>query len=297
VKVNVVRFADDFVITGSSKELLEEEVKPLVEHFLRDRGLSLSQEKTKITHIADGFDFLGQHIRDYKGTILVKPARKNVQMLLRKVREVIKANAQATTGNLIGQLNPIIRGWANFHRHVASKQTFTKVDNAIFLALWQWAKRRHPNKSRRWIKDAYFHQVGGRNWVFRGEREGKNGQPYKVRLFYASQVAIKRHTKIKGAANPFDPKWEVYFEARLGVKMADDLKERRKLLYLWKEQGGICPVCEQPITQVTGWHNHHIVWRVHGGTDRTENRVLLHPNCHTLGSFRQSDLGYGKLMG
>jgi len=135
VKVNVVRFADDFVITGSSKELLETKVKPLVEHFLRERGLSLSQEKTKITHIADGFDFLGQHIRDYNGTILVKPARKNVQMLLRKVRGVIKANAQATTGNLIGQLNPIIRGWANFHRHVASKQTFTKVDNAIFLAL------------------------------------------------------------------------------------------------------------------------------------------------------------------
>ena len=94
-------------------------------------------------------------------------------------------------------------------------------------------------------------------------------------------MAIRRHTKIKGAANPFDPKWEVYFEQRLGVKMADDLKERRKLLYLWKEQGGICPVCEQLITQVTGWHNHHIVWRVHGGTDQTENRVLLHPNCHT----------------
>jgi RNA-directed DNA polymerase len=281
VKVNMVRFADDFVITGSSRELLENEVKPLVERFLSERGLTLSQEKTRITHITDGFDFLGQHVRDYKGTILIKPAHDNVQALLRKVRKVIKANAQATTGNLIGQLNPVIRGWANFHRYVASKQTFTKVDHAIFKALWQWAKRRHPNKSRRWIKETYFHQVGGKNWVFRGEREGKKGQPYKVRLFYASQVAIKRHTKIRGAANPFDPEWEVYFEQRLGVKMADDLKERRKLLYLWKEQGGICPICEQPITQVTGWHNHHIVWRVHGGTDRTENRVLLHPNCHT----------------
>jgi RNA-directed DNA polymerase len=279
-KVNVVRFADDFVITGSSKEVLETEVKPLVEQFLHARGLELSQEKTKITHIADGFDFLGQHIRDYDGTILIKPSRKNVQALLRKVRGVIKANAQATTGNLIGQLNPIIRGWANYHRHVASKQTFTKVDNAIFLALWHWAKRRHPKKPRRWIKDRYFHQVGGRNWVFRGERTDKNGQPYKVRLFYASRVAIQRHTKIKGAANPFDPQWEVYFEQRLGVKMADDLKERRKLLYLWKEQGGICPVCDQPMTTLTGWHNHHIVWRSHGGTDRTENRVLLHPNCH-----------------
>ena len=126
VKVNVVRFADDFVITGSSKELLANEVKPLVEQFLHERGLELSQEKTKITHITDGFDFLGQHVRDYDGTILVKPSRKNVQTLLRKVRGIIKGNAQATTGNLIGLLNPVIRGWANYHRHVASKQTFTK---------------------------------------------------------------------------------------------------------------------------------------------------------------------------
>jgi len=197
-KVNVVRYADDFVITGSSKELLEMEVKPLVEQFMKERGLELSPEKTKITHIGDGFDFLGQHIRDYNGKILVTPSRKNVQACLGKVRAIMKANAQATTGNLIGQLNPVIRGWANYHRHVSSKQTFTKVDNAIFFALWQWAKRRHPKKPRRWIKDAYFHAVGGRNWVFRGKRLGKNGQPHNVQLFYASQVAIQRHTKIKG---------------------------------------------------------------------------------------------------
>ena len=182
---------------------------------------------------------------------------------------------------MIGLLNPVIRGWANFHRHVASKQTFTKVDNAIFQALWRWARRRHPKKPLRWIKDAYSHNVGGRNWVFRGERPGKDGRPIKVRLFYASQVTIQRHVKIKGAANPYDPAWEIYFEHRLGVKMSENLRERRKLLHLWKEQDGICPVCEQPITALTGWHNHHIVRRVHGGTDRAENRVLLHPNCHT----------------
>ena len=98
-------------------------------------------------------------------------------MVLRKVRGVIKANAQATTGNLIGQLNPIIRGWASFHRHVASKQTFTKVDNAIFKALWQWAKRRHPNKSKGWIKKKYFYRIKGRDWVFCTEIIGKDGKP------------------------------------------------------------------------------------------------------------------------
>jgi RNA-directed DNA polymerase len=279
-KVNLARFADDFVITGNSKELLETEVKPLVEQFLRERGLELSQEKTKITHIKDGFEFLGQQVRAYNGKILVKPSRQSVHTILEKVRALIKANAPATTANLIGQLNPLIRGWANYHRHVASKQTLTKVDNAIFFTLWQWAKRRHPQKPRRWIKAAYFHAIDGRRWVFCGQRPGKDGRPQTVRLFSASSVAIKRHTKVKGAANPFDPAWEVYFEQRLGVAMADDLKGRRKLLYLWKEQDGRCPVCYQPITHLTGWHSHHLIWRAHGGSDRAANRVLLHPNCH-----------------
>jgi RNA-directed DNA polymerase len=279
-KVNLVRFADDFVITGSSKELLATEVKPLVERFLQERGLELSAPKTTLTHIKDGFEFLGQQIREYKGKILAQPSRTSVHTLLTKVRALIKTNAQATTGNLIVQLNPLIRGWAYYHRHVSSKQTFAKVDHAIFLALWQWAKRRHPHKSRHWIKDAYFQVIEGCRWAFCGQRPSNAGRPQRVRLFSASSVAIKRHPKIKGAANPFDPGWEVYFEQRLGVTMADDLKGRRTLLYLWKEQNGCCPVCQQPITYLTGWDNHHLIWRTHGGADHAANRVLLHPTCH-----------------
>jgi len=279
-KVNLVRFADDFVITGSSKELLETAVQPLVEQFLHERGLELSPEKTRITHIKDGFEFLGQQLREYHGHILAQPSRQSVPTLLEKVRALLKANAQATTGTLISQLTPLIRGWAYYHRHGSSKQTFSTVDHAIFRALWQWAKRRHPRKARRWIKERYFLAIGGRNWVFCGERRGKGGQPQQVRLFCASPVAIKRHPKIKRAANPFDPAWEVSCEQRLGVKIAGDLKGRRQLLYLWREQGGRCPICNQPLTMLTGWHSHHIVWRVHGGSDGATNRVLLHPNCH-----------------
>jgi RNA-directed DNA polymerase len=92
-KANVVRFADDFIITGSSRELLEEIVKPRVEQFLRERGLELSAEKTTITQIEDGFDFLGKNIRKYaNGKVLTKPAKKNVQAFLGKVREVIKTH-------------------------------------------------------------------------------------------------------------------------------------------------------------------------------------------------------------
>jgi RNA-directed DNA polymerase len=274
--VNLVRYADDFIITGASKELLENEIRPLVEEFMQERGLELSPEKTHITHITDGFDFLGQNIRKYQnGKLLIKPSQKNIKTFLANLREVIRGNAQVTAGQLIVKLNPKIRGWANYHRHVSSKQTFVKVDHAIFQALWQWAKRRHPKKSRCWVKKKYFGSRGSRNWVFYGEAKGK-----RVQLRFASGVHIKRHQKIKGEANPYDLEWEIYFEKRIGVKMADNLKGRRQLLRLWKEQNGICPVCRQKITKLTGWHNHHIVWRAYGGSDKAENRVLLHPNCH-----------------
>src|SRR5262245_38179455 len=174
--VNMVRWADDFIITGRSKELLEYEVKPLVEAFLSERGLTLSPEKTHITHINEGFDFLGQHIRKYGGTYLAQPAKKNVQAFLGKVRNIIKSNKQATTGHLILCLNPVIRGWAHYHRHSASKRTFDKVDSAIFEALWRWAKRRHPTKPPGWVKRKYFCAMGNRHWVFHGDVVDAQGE-------------------------------------------------------------------------------------------------------------------------
>lgn len=279
-KVNLIRYCDDFIITGSSKELLEQEVRPLVEAFLRVRGLALSPEKTKITHISHGFDFLGQHLRKYKGKLLIKPSHKNVQAFLGNVRAIIKSHPQATAGQLIAQLNPVIRGWANYHCHVVSKATFVSVDHAIFLALWQWAKRRHPKKARRWVKDKYFHSINGRHWVFCGEGLSQTGRPQSIQLWTAAKVPIQRHVKIRGEANPYDPKWELYFEARLGVKMAQNLQGKRALLHLWQEQNGNCPICNQKITSLTGWHRHHIIWRSKGGTDHAANRVLLHPHCH-----------------
>jgi len=278
-KVNYVRFADDFIVTGISKELLEQEVKPLIEQFMRERGLTLSPEKTIITHINDGFDFLGQNVRKYNGKLIIKPARKNVSAFLRKVRTRSKTNKQATAGNLIVQLNPIIRGWANYHQHVVRKVTFARVGHAIFQALWRWAKRRHPNKSKQWVKERYFKSTNGKNWVFYGVVATKEGV-VENRLLYPAYVPIKRHVKIKGEANPYDPAWEEYFEKRLGVKMVHNLKGKRQLIALWKEQNGLCPICQQKITTLTGWHNHHLVWRVNGGKDTAENRVLLHPNCH-----------------
>jgi RNA-directed DNA polymerase len=119
--VNLVRYADDFVITGKSKELLEGEIKPLVEQFLRERGLELSPTKTVVTPVTQGFDFLGQNVRRYSnGKLLIKPSTKNVKRFLAGIRETIKAALGKSAADLINELNPKIRGWANYHRHVVS---------------------------------------------------------------------------------------------------------------------------------------------------------------------------------
>lgn len=277
--VHLVRYADDFIITGRSKELLEQEVKPLVEQFMKERGLELSQEKTHISHIEEGFDSLGQNIRKYNGKLLIKPAKKAVQTHLDKIRGIIKDNKTVTAGFLIMKLNPIIRGWANYHRHVVSSETFSKVDTAIFKALWHWAKRRHPNKGKNWIKEKYFRTVGNRNWVFFGLYVDKEGIK-EGNLLHTSSISIKRHRKVQGEANPYDPQWEEYVEKRLDLHMSANLRGKRKLLALWREQEGLCPICNQKITKLTGWQSHHITWRSKGGSDKPENRVLLHPECH-----------------
>jgi RNA-directed DNA polymerase len=276
----MVRYADDFIITGKTKELLENEVKPLVEIFLAERGLTLSAEKTRITPIAEGFNFLGWNIRKYDGKLLIKPSKKNIKAFLEDIRATVKANKQAKQENLIRLLNPKITGWANYHRGAVAKESFTKVDHEIWKLLWQWAKRRHPQKGQRWIKDRYWMIKGSRDWVFSTETKGMNGQPETVTLVKAGDTKIRRHIKIRGEANPFDPQWETYFEERIGVKMPQSLKGRRRLLNLWREQDGNCPICNQKITELSGWHTHHLVWRSKGGSDGNANRVLVHPNCH-----------------
>lgn len=276
-KVNLIRYADDFVITGRSKELLENEVKPIVEAFLRERGLELSPEKTLITHINQGFDFLGQNIRKYGDKLLIKPSERSVRKHLSEVREIIKSNPTLTAGKLISILNPILRGWALYHRHVVSKETFANVQAGIINALLRWIKRRHRNKNASWRKAKYFKQENGRDWVFFGEYDGR-----EKTLFDPTTVPIQRHTKIQSKANPFDPEWELYFEKRLGEKMVNHLHGKKQLIRLWKEQNGICPICNLKITIETGWNNHHIKQRMFGGADSFENRVLLHPVCHIL---------------
>ena len=238
-KVHLVRYADDFLITGTSKALLRDQVQPLVAHFLKERGLELSHEKTQITHVEEGFDFLGQNVRRYRcGKVLTKPSSQNVKTFLSKIRETIDNSGSLTAGVMIQRLNQQIKGWTMYHRYAASKRTFTYVDHRIFQMVWRWCRRRHPKKSRKWIKKNYFPQDGHRHWVFTGTLRDQKGQGWPIQLMAAAKVRIIRYVKIRSAVNPYDPKWELYLEARLGWQLTQTRTGRSRIEYLWKETRG-----------------------------------------------------------
>lgn len=271
--IHFIRYADDFIITARSKETLENEVKPLLAAFFKTRGLRLSEEKTIITHIQEGFNFLGQTIRKFKDKLIIKPSDKSIKSVLEKVKTICNENKQATDELIIKQLNPIIRGWANYHRHVVSSFTFGKVDSKIFEILWRWAKRRHPNKGRRWVKDKYFKPAKNRNWVFSNDSA-------TLHLFSASQIKIKRHIKIKQDANPFDPEWEHYFEKRERDKLLERWNGKNQALYIRQKQDNLCVLCGDKFSQQDKWEYHFKQPWTQGGSTQNYNLVMVHPSCH-----------------
>ncbi len=208
--VHMVRYADDFVVTCSSPVILENIVRPAIISFLVERGLELSMEKTKITHIEHGFDFLGQNVRKYNGKLLIKPSKASVSSIKSKIKDIISNNKSCKTESLIRMLNPVIRGWCNYHKHIVAKDTFTLIDNYIFKSIWKWTVRRHPNKNRYWIKYKYFFSLGLRNWVF----SAKIGYNKFISLLFACSIKIIRHVKIISDANPYFSSWNEYFNNR-----------------------------------------------------------------------------------
>lgn len=280
LKVNVVRYADDFVITGDSKEILESEIRPWVEAFLAVRGLQLSEEKTRITHIDDGFDFLGWNFRKYSGKLLIKPGRKNVQTFYRKVADTISSHKTVKQEDLIRLLNPMLRGWAQYHSPVVAKQAYSRMESLVFRKLWRWSKRRHPNKNSDWVKQKYFHSVDSRHWVFAVSSVRDDGSRGFLELYQLRGTEIKRHKKVKGGFNPFDPTWEQYGEQLRQERMESSMRYRKQWVSLFMSQSGLCAHCGCALTRETGWHDHHLEYRMHGGSDALSNRVLLHPDCH-----------------
>lgn len=274
-KLNFVRYADDFIITGESPEFLRDKVLPIVKEFLTERGLQLSEEKTVITHIEDGFDFLGKNIRKYNGKLLIKPSKTSVKSFLEKVRSIIKGNKSTKQETLIRKLNPVIRGWVNNQRYVVSSKVFSRVDYEVYKCLWQWAKRRHKKKSHKWIAQKYWHHIGSRQWTFSVpyENQSTEGEPLYCKLEYATDTKIIRFKKIVAEANPFDECWTDYFEEREGEKLLNSTKGREKLLTIWRRQHRRCPVCGDLITSETGF-------KVHTPAGKNSLKIMVHKECH-----------------
>jgi RNA-directed DNA polymerase len=197
--INFVRYADDFIITANNREVLEQ-LTPQIEAFLDERGVSLSQEKTKITHISEGFDFLGQNLRKHihangqLGKIQITPSKASFQLIKDKVKYLTKRYRGATPEGLIEKLNPVLRGWANYHRHILCAETFSKVDNFVWGRVYRWCKRRHPDKTGRWIAQRYFLGEQRKGWRFTDPDTGTS-------LIKIGEM-VKRQRHIKSRRQP-----------------------------------------------------------------------------------------------
>jgi RNA-directed DNA polymerase len=220
--IQFVRYADDFICTAKSREILETKVQPAIINFLKERGLELSLEKTKITHINDGFDFLGFNIRKYENKLLIKPSAVSVKKFSESLRETIKKLGNSSTIKLIATLNSKIRGWTNYHRGCVASEIFSDIDKTIFDTIWRMLKRKHSNKNISWIRRKYFTEIGLRNWCFFCIVNTKKKGIKRYTLVKASQTKIRRHIKIRGKATPFDSDFDGYFTDR-----ENNLKQER----------------------------------------------------------------------
>jgi RNA-directed DNA polymerase len=268
--IAVIRYADDFVTTAPTREVLETYARPRIEQFLHERGLALSEAKTRIVHITEGLNFLGFHIRKFgkQGKLLTVPQKEKVLKHVRAMRAYLDAHKQTPAGQVIKALNPVIRGWANYYRHCAAKHVFQKVRHAQWQMLWSWAKRRHPDKSRKWVKARYFRDDG--YWTF---WEGK------AELVQPDATPITRFTKVTGSNSPYDPALRQYWTERKKQHVRRETYAKQRLM-LHQKQGYRCALCHIPFIGGESIDTDHIIPTSQGGTDDSNNKRLVHPWCH-----------------
>lgn len=276
----LVRYADDFVVFCDTREVAEQAIKELQE-WLAVRGLSLSEEKTRIVHLTEGFDFLGFNVRLYRNASsktglkpLVKPSKKSVLQLKERLRAEWKNMHGSNALAVIHQITPIIRGWANYYRIGNSKQTFKMLDMHMFNKAVQWAKRQHRNKAWNHISNKYWgewNQSRKDKWVF-GDRETG------IYLHKFSWVSIKRHVMVKGTSSKDDPALREYWLKREFRGLSDLTSNKRMLM---AKQRCLCPQCGQSLL------NGEQVYEVHSIEDKNnpqtelvDNRQLVHFYCH-----------------
>ncbi len=268
-QVNLVRYADDFVVTAATKEIAEE-AREVIKAFLKTRGLELSEEKTLITNINDGFDMLGWTFRKFNGKLIVKPSKKSMKAIKQKLSETILKRGKAWTQDvLIMKLNQQIRGWTNYHQHVVASEAFAHLDYVLYELLWRWAKRRHPHKGQWWVSTKYWHGKGSRNWVFCTEDK---------ELIRVDHTSVVRHIKVRENVNPFlDTE---YFNERKFKQGMKKLTGRFKRI--WKNQNGCCYHCGMPMDVRDDREIFFKVPKTDGGREEVSNMAYVHASCQRI---------------
>jgi RNA-directed DNA polymerase len=230
-----VRYADDVVVLCGSQQQAER-VKAQLAEWLTPRGLAFNQDKTKIVHLSEGFDFLGFNVRRYNRKLLIKPSKAAIRRLRERLAAEMRILRGGNAMTIIATLNPIIRGWAAYYRGVVSSELFGSLDSYLWKLLYKWATWRHKNKPKNWIVGRYFGKFNkSRNdrWVF-GDRDSG---AYLVKF---SWTAIQRHVLVKGAASPDNPALTAYWATRRN-KVKPPLS--KYTLHLLTRQDGCCPLC------------------------------------------------------
>ena len=275
----LIRYADDFVIFAETRKDAEAAQETIAE-WLRGRGLELSQEKTKIRHLKEGFDFLGFTIRIYperlthKDKLLITPSKASVQAFRYRLKQEWLNLKGHNVQSVIVRLNPILKGWGNYYRHVVSTKTFNSLDDFIHMKSRKWLKQTHPNKPMKWIERNYYGRLRmdkQDNWVFGNLQTGEH-------LTRMRWLNIKRHAPIQHGASPDNPELREYWKQR-NFKQVETLPYARQKR-LAKRQKGICLVCRDSLFNGENLHVHHIIPKAEGGTDLYRNLALLHVTCH-----------------
>jgi RNA-directed DNA polymerase len=277
----IIRYADDFVVICDSKDAAEQAQADL-QRFLSLRGLTLSEEKTRIVHISEGFDFLGFNVRHYPSRnarsgwkMLIKPAQSSVQRFRAKLKDTFKRLQGSNATALIQVLNPILRGWANYYRGVVSSDIFNQLEGYVFWKVRRWISKTHPNHSYTWRNQRYW----GEHPAYPGSRWNFVDQTTGMVLYRIGYTRIQRHVLIQGDASPDNPDLREYFEQRnraSGQIGAHPLSAQRII----RLQRAKCPHCGQSLFNGEEIHIHHKTPRHQGGTNHASNLMAVHLVCH-----------------
>jgi len=276
----IVRYADDFAAFCESKEDAEEVIE-ILSSWLKQRGLELSAEKTKIVHLSEGFDFLGFNIKHYRAEktsktgwkLLIKPSKESVSKIRNKLREAWLSLRGSNVLAIIKRLNPMIRGWANYFRSGVSREIFHSLDRWMFHRTVRYVKHTHPKKPRYWRQSQYWGRLNlerSDRWVFGDKTTG-------MHLLKFSWFKIERHILVRGKSSADDPNLKTYWQNREKAKAKSLTPSKQKIA---KNQGYSCPKCGESLFNGEELHVHHIEPKQRGGRDSYENLQLLHLYCH-----------------